>query len=63
MNCPRCNIQLIPEKIRDAKFSVDADTCPQCGGTWFNKGELLKLDKIVEPTMLEIRKIPKGIIS
>ena len=59
MNCPRCNASLIPDKIRDAKFSVEVDLYPQCRGVWVDKGALLKLDKIAEPILVEIRKIPK----
>lgn len=36
MNCPKCNVEL-------ASFSaegVDMDLCDQCGGVWFDKGEL-----------------------
>jgi uncharacterized protein len=58
MNCPRCKIQLKSQTIKDIKYSVEVDTCAECEGSWFDKGELARLDKIVEPTLLEIRQIP-----
>ncbi len=58
MNCPRCKTQLSVETINDIRISFDIDTCPNCGGTWFDKGELEKIDKVIEPILFEIRKIP-----
>ena len=59
MDCPRCKTQLKVNTVTDVKLSFEADTCPNCGGIWFDKNELFKIDKIIEPTFLEIRKIPK----
>jgi uncharacterized protein len=58
MKCPRCNVSLNAVTLADIKYSVEADKCPSCEGIWFDKGELSRLDKIVEPTLLEIRRIP-----
>ena len=58
MNCPRCKTTLNTEKVRDINTSFEADVCNSCGGTWFDKGELSQIDKLVEPTLFEIRKIP-----
>jgi uncharacterized protein len=58
MNCPRCNIDLQTNIIKEFNKSIEVDICPDCSGIWFDKGELAKLDKIVEPTFIEIRKIP-----
>ena len=58
MNCPRCKKPLTTETIKDVKFSVEVDKCDSCGGLWFDKGELTRLAKIIEPTTIEIRKIP-----
>lgn len=58
MNCPRCNKSTASEIIRDVKVSLEVDKCTSCGGIWFDKGELAKIDKLVEPTLYEIRTIP-----
>jgi uncharacterized protein len=58
MKCPRCSSELHLETIKDLKYTIEVDTCSGCSGIWFDKGELAKLDKIVEPTLIEIRKIP-----
>ncbi len=59
MNCPRCSTALNKETLRVVNESIEIDTCSSCGGRWFEKDELSKAEKIVEPTMLEIRRIPK----
>lgn len=58
MICPRCKIQLTNKRISDLKFSIDVDYCETCNGTWFDKGELVKLENTIEPTLIEFRKIP-----
>ncbi|TLX76074.1 hypothetical protein E9993_07640 [Labilibacter sediminis] len=59
MNCPRCNSSLSKEVINDMNASIEIDACNSCGGKWFDKGELTEIEKLVEPTFIEIRKIPK----
>ena len=58
MNCPRCKITLNTTKIRDKNYTIEVNQCSECSGIWFDKGELLRLDKVIEPTFFEIRKIP-----
>ena len=58
MNCPRCLTTLSINKIKDINTSIEVDECQQCGGTWFDKNELSQIDTIIEPTLIEIRKIP-----
>ncbi len=58
MHCPRCETLLKEETIKDVSSSIQVDSCPSCGGTWFDKGELQQIDKIVELSIIEIRKIP-----
>jgi uncharacterized protein len=58
MICPRCKTVLTRKTIRDFDISVDVDYCTGCGGSWFDKGELEQLEKTIEPTFLEIRRIP-----
>ena len=36
MRCPRCGAQLEERAMGD----VRVDVCPECGGTWLDKGEL-----------------------
>jgi len=59
MDCPRCKTSLYVENLKDVKISFDVDTCSNCGGTWFDKGELAKIEKVIEPTLIEFRRIPK----
>ncbi|MBN2613826.1 MAG: zf-TFIIB domain-containing protein [Bacteroidales bacterium] len=58
MNCPRCKIPLSPYNLKDLKITLELDRCPDCGGIWFDKGELQKLDKIIEPAFFEFRRTP-----
>lgn len=58
MQCPRCESPLQEETIKDISNSIQVDACHKCGGTWFDKGELEQIDKIVELSIIEIRKIP-----
>lgn len=58
MNCPRCNISLTSDVIDELTSSAEVHNCSSCGGYWFNKGELKKIEEIVEPTFIEIRHIP-----
>ncbi|MCG8583057.1 MAG: zf-TFIIB domain-containing protein [Bacteroidales bacterium] len=58
MNCPRCKSELATEKVIDFNASFEVDSCTSCGGIWFDKDELTQIDKVIEPTFLEIRKIP-----
>lgn len=38
--CPRCNVRLWVETIKHFGPIVEIDVCRQCGGTWYDKGEL-----------------------
>jgi Zn-finger nucleic acid-binding protein len=58
MNCPRCHTPLTTERLRGINETLDTDVCSNCSGRWFDNGELSKVDKIVEPLFIEIRRIP-----
>jgi len=58
MNCPRCNTVLNRDTVSEPKYILVIDTCPSCGGSWFDKNELDPLEKVIEPTIIEIRHIP-----
>jgi uncharacterized protein len=58
MNCPRCNIELTNKTILDFKYFLHIDYCRSCGGIWLDNEELKRLEKTIEPTFYEIRKIP-----
>ena len=60
-NCPRCEIPLEITYINERGGKIEVDKCPNCKGIWFDKGELNELEKIVEPVLIEFRKIPKDI--
>ncbi len=46
MKCPRCDAKLKPSDPGQYGF-VTIDICPSCEGTWFDKGELDRLDESV----------------
>ena len=41
MHCPKCGMQLMEIKFR----GLSVDKCPDCGGMWFDDGELDQLLK------------------
>jgi Zn-finger nucleic acid-binding protein len=54
MKCPVCNVEL---KIAERQ-GIEIDYCPQCRGTWLDRGEL---DKIIERSAaMEARQEFKG---
>jgi uncharacterized protein len=61
MNCPRCKTLLTAKTVLDNRYFVNLDFCSSCGGIWFDAGELERLEKTIEPTFFEIRKIPDAI--
>ncbi len=58
MYCPRCQQTLTTKTINDVNTSIEVDSCPDCGGLWFDKDELTQIDTIIEPTLVEIRHLP-----
>jgi len=36
MKCPRCKSELIVVEFDD----IELDSCPECGGLWFDRGEM-----------------------
>lgn len=58
MNCPRCHNPLTTKTLMDFKYFVHVDSCTSCEGAWFDNGELTRLEKTIEPTFIEVRKIP-----
>jgi hypothetical protein len=49
---------LSKSRLEEVNLSLELDICDDCGGIWFDQGELASIDKIVEPHLIEIRKIP-----
>jgi Zn-finger nucleic acid-binding protein len=42
MDCPKCrSTELTQKRVADADVTID--TCPSCGGVWFDRGELERL--------------------
>lgn len=58
MNCPRCSNPLSKQNLRGINETVETYVCNNCGGQWFENDALSKVDEIIEPTILEIRRIP-----
>lgn len=46
MECPKCGTGLVPEQVGPL-IAVNLDSCPRCRGTWFDRGELDRLDHSV----------------
>ncbi|HEY0776897.1 MAG TPA: zf-TFIIB domain-containing protein [Gemmatirosa sp.] len=44
MRCPNCGGHLEPRN----HHGVTIDVCPECGGTWLNRGELELLEHVEE---------------
>ncbi len=44
MRCPNCGGHLAPR----SHHGVTIDLCPDCGGTWLNRGELELLEHVEE---------------
>lgn len=59
MDCPRCKEPLSTTMHNEVNTVLEIDLCNNCGGIWFDKGELARIDKIIEPQFIEIRKIPR----
>ena len=38
--CPRCYEEMKKENMSVFGPDIEVDTCPKCGGTWFDPGEL-----------------------
>lgn len=58
MNCPRCKTPLKAIDCTEPSARIEVDVCLSCEGIWFDEGELEKLETIVEPKMIEIRRLP-----
>ncbi len=71
--CPRCGLGLVTGTLdsyarvtpateeRASELvagEVEVDGCSTCGGFWLDRGELEQVDNVIEPTPLEIRRIP-----
>ena len=59
MDCPRCKTPLSIEQLNELRVYFEIDTCKNCCGIWFDKGELSKIEKVIEPTFIEIKRIPE----
>jgi Zn-finger nucleic acid-binding protein len=60
MDCPRCKTNLENQIIHEQGLEIELDVCPSCHGTWFDEGELQRVDQIIEPVVVEIRRIPNA---
>lgn len=58
MNCPRCQEKLKRSTIAEPAHRLVIDSCPSCGGMWFDREQLNELERIVEPALIELRDIP-----
>lgn len=44
-------------QLRGLNTTIEVDFCENCKGTWFDNGELSRVDTIIEPVVYEFRKI------
>jgi len=58
MNCPRCKTELQENIIQGYTENLIVDHCPNCQGTWLDRGEIGPIQKVVEPVFWENRDIP-----
>lgn len=61
MNCPRCETVLQTQTIKELHQTIEVDSCLNCGGTWLDKDEISPLESVIEPVLLERRKIDSQI--
>lgn len=40
------------------EFSMAVEKCESCGGHWFDRGELERIENIVEPTLIDFNRLP-----
>ena len=59
MNCPRCQTALTKQMVKEVNSNIELDQCNTCEGLWFDQGELTTFEKVIEPTLWEVRKISK----
>lgn len=58
MQCPRCKQELKTIQVKEVSTTVELDQCENCGGYWFDPGELAPFQKVIEPVFWEVRDIP-----
>jgi len=44
--------------INEMEFSMAVEKCNNCGGHWFDSGELERIENIIEPTLIDFNKLP-----
>lgn len=49
ISCPSCNKDMRIQMVKD----VEIDTCPECKGTWFDYGEIEKIDQLESNELVE----------
>ena len=53
-DCPRCGVEMSPHEYAYASQIV-VDTCPECGGTWLDAGELERIEAFFQRQRAEAR--------
>ena len=59
MKCPKCHSSLRTSDLGEYGFIV-LDVCPRCEGSWFDKGELDRLDKSLWTNAEELEFLRMG---
>ncbi len=58
MECPRCKVELSARPQKEVRTEFIVDACPGCGGSWYDKEEFEKLERVQEPVFMEFRRLP-----
>lgn len=55
--CPRCRRELAPHDIFPGGRHATVAICVSCGGQWMNRSDLERLSEVVEPVVVEWRRL------
>ncbi len=63
MNCPRCSQPLALQDLFTAGVHATVAVCLGCGGHWMRDSDLKRLSEVVEPVVVEWRRIPPSTVQ
>jgi Zn-finger nucleic acid-binding protein len=56
--CPRCGVELAMQDVFLGGRHATVGACPVCGGQWMRESDLERLAEVVEPVLVEWRRLP-----
>lgn len=57
VRCPRCHQELFPRDVFTGGRHATVGGCPSCGGLWMRDSDLERLSEVVEPVLVEWRRL------